>query len=93
MHAISDIMTRLGLSRDDWKWFWSQLVCGATFITTAGVDWTSFGAYVGIQIPLVWAHRIMILCVAIGWVSARLSTSPLYNKTETAAIVRADQHV
>lgn len=86
-------LIHLGLSRDDAKWFWLQLVGVATLITTGALDLTSLGNAVGMHLSAVWLHRVFALCSAIVWVSARLSTSPLYDAPTTAAIVKADQQV
>jgi hypothetical protein len=86
-------LTRLGVSRDDWKFFWLQLVGVCTLITTGALDLTSLGDYVGMHLSAVWFHRVFALCSVVVWVSARLSTSPLYNAPTTAAIVKSEHQV
>jgi hypothetical protein len=93
LERLGLVLTRLGLSRDDAKWFWLQLVGVATLVTTGALDLTNLGNYVGMHLSAVWLHRVFALCSLIVWLAARFSTSPLYNQTDTAAIVRADQHV
>ena len=81
---VADIVGRV--SCEDAKLFWIQVVGVATMITTGALNLTALGDTVGIHLSAPWLHRVQVACAAIVWLSARLSTSPLFNKPTTVAI-------
>ncbi len=86
--SIGAWLTRHGVSRDDISLSWAQIVGVATLIGTGALNLTSLGDELGWHLSTPWLHRIMALAGAIVWLSARLSTSPLYNQPTTQAIVQ-----
>ncbi len=88
LHKFGAWLTSLGVSREDLKLYWAQVVGVATMIVTGALNLTSLGDYVGIHLSPTWLHRIMVLCGGIVWLAARMSTSPLFNKAATEEIAQ-----
>lgn len=82
LNKLAAFLTRHGVTRDDEKLWWSQIVALAGLIVSGTLDVTSLGHYLGIAVSLTLLHRILAGCTAILWLSGRLSTSPLFGKDE-----------
>lgn len=90
LNKLAAFLTRYGVTRDDQKLFWSQLVALAGLIVSGTLDVTSLGHYLGIAVSLTLLHRILAGCTAILWLSGRLSTSPLFGKYDLPS--KGDKH-
>lgn len=88
MTLITDLFTRLGISRDDAKWLWAQVVTLAGAITAGVIDLSSLGTYLGVTLSPAHLHQIIAVCMAIGWFAGAMRTSPLHNNQVVADINR-----
>lgn len=80
MTKVADFFTSLGWSRDDAKWFWAQLLSGATLIVSGVLDVGMVADYVGVHISDVTVHRIVAFCIVVLWLAGKMQTSRLFGK-------------
>lgn len=67
----------LGWSRDDWKFWWAQIVSLCALVVSGVFDITYWGNYLSIPISPTLLHWIMAVSAFVLWVSARHSATTL----------------
>ncbi len=86
MHKLTDFLTIHGLTRDDLKLFWAQVVSGAGLVVSGALNIPQIGTYLGLHISDTTLHWITAMCAIILWSAGKLSTSPLFGKPPTPPV-------
>ena len=76
---MDKLFAKLGISRDDAKWLWTQIVSGAALLTVNVAD---------LPISDSARHKISVACAVILWFGGKMATSPLYGKNDMPVEVK-----
>lgn len=77
MRTLATRLTAAGLSRDDLKLYWAQIVGGAGLVLSLIGQYPQIAAYLHLNVGVL--HTVTAVCTGILWLSAKLSTSPLHS--------------
>lgn len=74
---LTNFFITLGWTRDDWKWFWLQIVTVAALITSNVFDIQYWATYLGVTLTPTILRWIQALSALVLWISARNQASTL----------------
>lgn len=75
----------MGWSRDDWKFWWAQIVSLCALVVSGVFDITYWGNYLSIPISPTVLHWVMAVSAFVLWVSARHSATTLPSASAMAS--------
>ena len=82
---LTRLFIYLGWSRDDWKFWWAQIVSLCALVVSGVFDITYWGDYLGLPVSPLVLHWIMALSAFVLWVSARHSATTLPSASAMAS--------
>jgi hypothetical protein len=80
---MTTVLSKLGLTRDSWVWFWAKLSAIAALVASGAIDPLGIGAYLGLTLSPVAAHWVTAVAVAVLWLGGNYDASTLPGKAPT----------
>lgn len=77
---IAELLTHAGVTRDDQKWFWLQVLAVAGVIASGSLDLNAVAGYLGLHPSETTLHWITAASTAVLWFAGNMKTSPLFGK-------------
>lgn len=85
MKTLTALVIRLGWSRDDLKWHFTQLLTVAGLIVSGVIDLPYWATYLGLPLSTRGEHWIQVVAVVLLYLSGRYNASLLPSARTMAA--------